>query len=315
MGRMDVATKNYLKQPERFADLCNYVLFNGRQIIKPEELQEKDISELGTLYTPKGNVMVERLRDILKGCVVKTAKGITYLVIGIENQSDIHYAMPIKVLIQDALNYVAQAEKISHKHRKNRDVSGAEFLSGFSKSDRLVPVITMVIYWNAGKWDGPRSLHEMFEVNDKELLKYVQDYRINLIVPDEIENFDSFKTELGIVMDFLRCSDNKESMKKFVTVNSKYDMLLSHEAIRLLNICVNAGLKLPEKEGVGTEMCRGMEEWIKEEREEGREEGKAVAMIAMIEKYMNKNSVSLEKTLDVLSVSLEEYEAAKALVS
>lgn len=167
----------------------------------------------------------------------------------------------------------------------------------------------MVVYWNAGKWEGPRILHEMFEVNDKELLKYVQDYRINLIVPDEVEDFDRFKTELGIVMDFLRCSDNKESMKKFVTVNSKYDTLLSREAIRLLNICVNAGLQLPEKEGVGTEMCKGMEEWIKEEREEGREEGRS-----MIEKYMNKNSESLENALDVLSVSFEEYEAAKAIV-
>ena len=132
----------------------------------------------------------------------------------------------------------------------------------------------MVVYWNAGKWDGPRSLHEMFEVNDKELLKYVQDYRINLIVSDEIEDFDRFKTELGIVMDFLRCSDNKESMKKFVTVNSKYDTLLSREAIRLLNICLMPACNCRKRKELEQKCVKEWKNGLKkkEKKEEKKEE-------------------------------------------
>ena len=43
-------------------------------------------------------------------------------------------------------------------------MSGAEFLSGLAKDDKLVPVITLTIYWNTGNWDGARSLHEMLNI-------------------------------------------------------------------------------------------------------------------------------------------------------
>ena len=46
-------------------------------------------------------------------------------------------------------------------------------LSGFAKEDKLVPVITLTIYWNTGIWDGARSLHEMLDVQETDILKFV----------------------------------------------------------------------------------------------------------------------------------------------
>lgn len=92
-----------------------------------------------------------------------------YLLFGIENQSNIHYAMPVKNCIYDALNYGAQADEAAKRHRESKDTKGAEFLSGFSKTDKLTPVITLVILWNSGVWDGPRSLHEMMRVQDPKI--------------------------------------------------------------------------------------------------------------------------------------------------
>ena len=40
LGKSDVVLKQWLKNKERFADLFNAVVFNGEQVIKPEELEE-----------------------------------------------------------------------------------------------------------------------------------------------------------------------------------------------------------------------------------------------------------------------------------
>lgn len=45
MGNANVATKMYMSDNKRFADVFNYFLYGGRQIIKPENLTEKDTTE------------------------------------------------------------------------------------------------------------------------------------------------------------------------------------------------------------------------------------------------------------------------------
>ncbi len=39
MGKADIAVKNWLGNNERFADLFNGIVFGGRQVISPEELE------------------------------------------------------------------------------------------------------------------------------------------------------------------------------------------------------------------------------------------------------------------------------------
>lgn len=40
MGQKDLAQNDYFNDKDRFADACNGILFQGKRIIKPEELQE-----------------------------------------------------------------------------------------------------------------------------------------------------------------------------------------------------------------------------------------------------------------------------------
>ena len=40
-----------------------------------------------------------------------------YILLGIENQTDIHYAMPVRNIIYDALQYGKQVADIAAKHR------------------------------------------------------------------------------------------------------------------------------------------------------------------------------------------------------
>ncbi|MBP3568565.1 MAG: transposase [Lachnospiraceae bacterium] len=275
MRKRNVRTKKYIGKKDKFADLCNYVLFDGKQVIKPESLKEKDVTELGIPFSEKGGQAVEKIRDLLKSCTMKTAQGVAYLVIGIENQTEIHYAMVVRNMVQDALNYAAQVEAFAQKHRRNKDLRGAEFLSGFAKEDKLIPVVTITLYWNGGAWDGPRSLHEMFANQNKEVLKFVPDYRLNLVVPDEIKDFGKFVTELGPVLEFCQCSRDKEKIRKLLKEKEKSGFFLERESVEVLNECVNAGIKLPEEKGAKVDMCKGIEDWIAEEKAEGRAEGRA----------------------------------------
>lgn len=303
MGKKNVITKQYIKDNEKFADLCNYFLYNGKQVIKAADLTEKDATELALPKGLGGTFAVEKIRDILKNCCIKTSGGITYLVIGVENQSDIHYAMVVRNMLYDALNYTSQVSLCAKTHKENKDITEEEFLSGFSKEDRLAPVVTLTIYWNSGKWDGARSLHEMLDVKDRQLLRFVPDYKLNLIVPDEIENFDAFRTELGPLLNFIHCSDSGEKLEKALADGTHWESL-SSEAIELLNICIDAKLKISSTgKGAGGNMCKGIEELAAKREAKGRAEGVMTTLIQLVRDGLLELSVAAERA----NVSEEEF--------
>lgn len=165
---------------------------------------------------------VEKVRDILKGCCVKTAGEVTYLIIGIENQEDMHYAMVVRNMLYDALNYTSQVEQHAKEHRQKKDVTGAEFLSGFSKEDTLVP--------------------------------------------EEIEDFGNFKTELGTLFEFICCASDGDKLEKAMEEKGTKWSTLSNEAIDLLNICLDAKLEIENIEKGDGNVCKGIEEYA-EKRE------------------------------------------------
>ena len=46
MGNKDIATKKYMSDNVRFADVFNYAIYGGRQIIKHDMLKEISAEEL-----------------------------------------------------------------------------------------------------------------------------------------------------------------------------------------------------------------------------------------------------------------------------
>ncbi len=146
-----------------------------------------------------------------------------YLILGIENQSKAHYAMAVKNMAYDALNYAKQVME-AKRSRKGETMTSEEFLSGFSKDDKLIPVITLVVYFGAEPWDGPTSLHKMFETQDERILKFVPNYEINLIQPAMIsdEDFPKFRTELGRVLEYIKYSKDKKTLQKRVHQEAEF---------------------------------------------------------------------------------------------
>ena len=50
MGKADAAMERYLEDPARYADLINGYRFHGRQVLKPEDILEKDSRLSGISY-------------------------------------------------------------------------------------------------------------------------------------------------------------------------------------------------------------------------------------------------------------------------
>jgi hypothetical protein len=83
------------------------------------------------------------------------------------------------------------------------------------KQERLLPVITLVVYWSPDEWDGPRSIHEMLATQDEEILARVPDYKINLVSPWQMEDadFGKFRTSLAETFQYIKYSKADEESK------------------------------------------------------------------------------------------------------
>lgn len=310
MGQKDDVTKQYMKDNSRFADVFNYYVYGGKPVIQEEKLVEQDSTELLAFIDGDGNdIMKQEYRDVLKRCIIKYDSNAYYILFGIENQSNVHYAMPVKNALYDILNYAEQVLRKGKEHRETKDLRGAEFLAGFSKTDKLVPVITLTILWNSGSWDGPRSLHEMLEVPDERLLKFIPNYALNLIVPDEITDFEQFTTELGCVLEFLNTKNSVSKTKELLTTKRDRFSHLDWESAQLLNKCANLNLGILENESNaegGFDMCKAFEDYGSEREAAGEARGTAKAKQEMsLNIYKAMPEVSIAKIAEMAGTTVD----------
>ena len=134
--KADTITKDYVKDAGVFADIFNYYIYGGRQVILPEQLTERDSTKIALPYGADGAVIpVQKFRDVQKLYAAMTDGKIEYVLYGAENQAEIHYAMPVKNNLYDALEYAGQVEEAAKPHRKemNRKIGwGKNLLVFFS---------------------------------------------------------------------------------------------------------------------------------------------------------------------------------------
>ena len=278
MGAADTVTKAYMKENTVFADAFNYLLYRGRAVVDPTQLQELDTTEIALPFgaqdedgKPQEDA-VQKYRDVLKSAVIKEDGEAAYILLGIENQTDIHYAMPVRNAVYDALQYGRQVADIAKKHRREDASSKAhsrgEYLSGFYKDDRLTPVITLVLHFGANEWNGPLSLHEMMNVKNRELLRFVQDYQVHLIDPARLseEELAKFSTSLREVMGYIKYSKDKKKLSEFLKENPR--MLIEANAARVIKAVTNTPLDIPEDAEV-VDMCKAVEDMMNESKTKG----------------------------------------------
>lgn len=310
MADIDAKTNEYMSESEHFADLFNYYVYNGRQVIDPDKLQEMDRTSLSIIYgdDTKSSVTDEDYRDVIKLLTIKADDNATYMLLGLEDQTHVHYAMPVRDMLYDARSYAKQVKNISRRHRLDGDngTTSDEFLSGFHKDDKIHPVITLVLYWSGGEWDGPTSIYETLDTDDNELLRLIPNYRINLISPSSIResDFAKFKTTLAEVLQYIKHSRNKNELDKALNENEQFRHL-DRESADLLNTVTHSNLKFEEgKEEV--DVCLAVKEM--------REESEAKVIVRTIDHMVKEKGMTVSEACDLAGYAEEEYYSARKLI-
>ncbi len=169
--------------------------------------------------------------------------------------------MPLRIMEYDVREYLRQV-----KNNKGIQV-------------QIKPIITIVMYWKADKWNQPVSVKDMFDKNtvrwleDNGLGGYIQDYRMHLFEPGAVkeEDLEKFKTELKDVIAYVKYSKSTEALKEY---NEKYKPDLTRSTVTLINELTNSKYVFIEgKERL--DMCEAFEGLIEEGRAKGRTEGRA----------------------------------------
>ena len=304
----DTVTKQYMRENTVFADAFNFLLYDGENVIQPDKLKELDTTELAVPFAVDNTdnrqaEAVQKYRDILKMTTVMTDDTVAYVLLGVESQTDVHYAMPVRNIIYDALQYGKQVTEISARNRKKGNQTKREFLSGFHKDDKLIPVITLVIHFGTDKWDAPMSLHEMMAVTDKNLLKHIPDYRIKLIDPSQIssDEMDKFQTSLREVLCYIKYSKNADKFAQYMKNNKRMEQL-ELNAAQVIREVTNTKFQIPKGKEV-VNVCEAVEVLMDRRKNEGIQQGK----LSLLQDLINDGTLTIEAAATKADMTVEEF--------
>lgn len=326
--KTDIIVKNYWRDNARFADFFNAVLFEGKQVIQPEDLEDLDTE--GSFILEHKNLFegIQAARDNIKICKRSTRHGVAFVMLGNEAQEHIHYAMPLRLMGYDYGTYKKQYDEKARKYRNDPELKQTleddELLSGMKRTDRLIPVITLVVYYGEHPWDGATSLHEMLTI-DEELTPFINDYKMLLVEARKndqklhnIENIDLFNL-LGI---FLNEGKRREKANEYVREHEVAGEVLMTVAgvTGRGSICDVSGKKGEdamctiweeiEKKGRDVGRKEGHTQGLLEGHTQGLLEGQAWGIIDMgLEYGLSKNDIlkQLQKKLKISAQKAKEY--------
>lgn len=287
LGKKNLIVNQMLERKENFADLINGTIYEGCQILRADML-EKQSCHSGVIYEEEGSKRVlERDADIR----MKADMGTYSLIWTNETQAKVHYAMPVRVMLQDALEYVRQVQELEKKHKDlGEKLREDEFLSGIQKEDRISPVITTVLYCGT-EWDGSKSLREMFEVDERDeslkvLEKYLPEYRIHVVDVSQIEDMSVFKSCLQHIFSMVKYNSDKKELYEYMKANREEIRKMDHveqlAALVLLGEQKRVQKLMDEKEEWEGDVCKAIDDLIEDGRQEGRAEGRAESILELL---------------------------------
>lgn len=241
---MDDEIYEVLSDNEIFADLFNGSMFGGNQIIRPDMLAQENEKKILRAGKEGGRrIILRRIRDVQKLSLLE--EGCLAVILAAEGQRTVHYAMPVRCMLYDGIDYTGQVERITKKRKED--------------------------------------LHDMLDIPPElePWTECIQDYRINLVCSQTVNSFH-FKTGLREVFELLPLLKDKEGMKNFLAVKKEEFMHLDAKkgwlVSRFLNVPPLKELKENEKGEV--DMCTAIEEMM-EEREE-QDENRVNQLISVL---------------------------------
>lgn len=327
MAEQDYYMKKLLEDRARFADFINVNVFHGKQVLRAEDLSLLP-NEAGIVVVDMEGTKrtIQRRRDV----VMKAQFGAYFCVVASENQGKVHYGMAVREMMYDALDYTEQIRIIEERHRAEGDkLEGADFLSHFTKDDRIIPVVTLTLYYGNEAWDGPKSLYEMMGIDEEwesiDLVKKcLPDYKINLIDIREEEELDKYRTSLQHVFGMVKYNKNKQKLYDYTRVHraeiNRMDRESKAAALAILGEQKRLLKILESKTEEEMDMCQAIDELIADGELRGEERGEKRGVLIGREKTeinfirkQYKKHLTAEQAADILDLDKSHVERVMAL--
>jgi len=260
----NIVANTYWADNERFADVINVGMFRAKKVLSAEQLSERD-GYLGHTKKENKRDSIQRYRDVTK----KADFGTNFMIIGIENQSELHLAMPVRVMGYEFMNYNKQLKEIKTAHDKKKDLSGIELLSGISREEKLQAVCTLVIYYGKEPWSGPTRLSEMLDFGDlpEEVRNVVADYPIHVLDVRRFEDSEKLETEARLFFGMLQRDEDADKCLKYWEENKEAFQNLSDDTYEAIvtftkseNLLENKEVYMNDEGGI--DMCKAFEGMI-----------------------------------------------------
>lgn len=310
MGKLDDMAKELYEDNLVFADTMNMLFFDGKPMIRAQDLSPLDPTEEHTIFdddfvskteseekTDKtqrkaDSFSNQKYRDVLRMLQTKNGKLEVRMIVGAEIQSHVHYAMPIRNFEYDALNLSRQLSTRQKYNRENHLLkSKNEFLSGIKKGETFTPVLTVVVYLGKETWDAPETLHAMLDLEGVPdiLRERIPNYQITLLQPENVTNqqLTRMKSPLRHILGVIKASTNWQDMNNYVNQNKKDLSHLDSLTAGIISEACNMNIPKQELEKEDVNMCEalvqlkeiGRQEGLSEGEMKGKIEGKVLAYL------------------------------------
>lgn len=308
MGQADIISKKLFKNNAVFVDLINNTIFQGEKVLNPENVIEQSTEVL--LANVHLQDMKNRYRDILRQAEIKSDESATYVIFGIENQTNVDYTMPIRVLWYDAMEYDRQRlEIIAHNIKNNKKPNTkAEYLCGFTPYDFIKPVITIVVYFGKEPWDGPTQLHHMFNPKTPlPILQQANNWRINLVEPLKMttEELTNYTSDLGAVFTFMKYSRDADALMHAIRTDPRFDDL-SDAAVDAINYFTHKKLSKISNGKGGNTMCLALDIIEKRAFDDGYGRGVTNHTRKIVGKMLKAGIYSYEEIADLNEIPVND---------
>ena len=280
MAEKDILEKVLADYNDVFADIVNVLLFDGRQVVNPDDLETvKDRSQ----YNADGRVH-EQERDVAKR--LKDGKA-TIALLGFEHQTAAERYMPIRQIGYDAQSYRAQLLKRGSEH--------------------LHPVITMVLYFGAERWPYSQHLTDHLVIPER-FRAYVSDYEmknlfeISYLTPEQVS---LFKSDFRYVADYFVQKRMTHDYHPSTDVVQHVD-----ETLKLMSVLTGdrrfeeVVSDLPQ--GKGVNMCEILDRVENRGIERGLAQGKLEGMTQV---YYTKLHYSADQIAEELHAPIDQIQA------
>ena len=272
----DSACRTFLSNDVSFASFINAVVFEGEQLIRPENLVRYENDTAFIINDSKRIEDKKRRRDI----VVKSDINGIYCILGVEHQSSVDQAMVVRCVIYEMLEYLKQLENKEYK--------------------RLVPQIMVAFYTGPKKWNVPVKLSDYFEIPE-ELKKYFDDWKIILVDVKEMDTSKIKDEQTRYFIEAIQAMykgsyEDLKRLKRMKKENFLYAAIITGSIDQVESVL----------EGDEMDMCEGMERMAEGFRSEGREEGILVGRVeGKLEEKQNTLLMQLRCKLGDLSKETE----------